>query len=82
MRRAGLVAVAVLSVGEQTVFRGLGVVAEHLATLAAPPRDGELVGVLAVFPEHLRKESSPGVYKPVAHLCREEQIMMHQNANS
>lgn len=76
MRRAGLITVAVLSVSEETVFGGLGVVAEHLAALAAPSRDGELVGVLAVFPEHLRKESSPGVYKPVAHLCKKEQIII------
>lgn len=50
------------------VFRGLGAVREAVTSLAPFPGDGELVGVFAVFSQHLWEESSPGIDKPVTHL--------------
>lgn len=50
------------------VFGGLGAVGEAVTGLAAFPGDGELVGVFAVFPQHLWEKSPPCVDEPVAHL--------------
>lgn len=61
--------VAVLAAGRRAaVFGWLGAVGEAVASLAAFPGDGELVGVFAVFSQHLRQEPPPRVDEPVAHL--------------
>lgn len=54
------------------VFGRLGAVGEAVARFAAFPGDGELVGVFAVFPQHLRQEPPPCVDEPVAHLQRRQ----------
>lgn len=56
--------------GGAAVFGGLGAVGEAVAGLAALPGDGELVGVFAVFPQHLWEKSPPCVDEPVAYLER------------
>lgn len=50
------------------VFRGLGAVGEAVTSFATFPGYGELVGVFAIFPQHLWEKSPPRVNEPVAHL--------------
>lgn len=54
------------------VFGRLGAVGEAVAGFAAFPGDGELVGVFAVFSQHLWQEPPPRVDEPVAHLQRRQ----------
>lgn len=50
------------------VFRGLGAVREAVTSFATFPGYGELVGIFAIFPQHLREKSPACVNEPVAHL--------------
>ena len=47
---------------------GLGAVGEAVASFAAFPGNGELVGIFPVFPQHLWKKPPARVNEPVAHL--------------
>lgn len=61
--------VALLSTCRGTaVLGGLGAVGEAVASFAAFPGYGELVGIFSVFPQHLWKEPPARVNEPVAHL--------------
>lgn len=52
------------------VFRGLGAVREAVTSFATFPGYGELVGVFAIFPQHLWEKSPPCINEPVAHLVK------------
>lgn len=54
--------------GSAGVFGRLRAVGEAIPSLDAFSGDGELVGVLAIFPEHLWEKPPPSVDEPVAHL--------------
>lgn len=61
------------------VFGRLGAVGEAVAGFAAFPGDGELVGIFAVFPQHLWEKSPPCINEPVTHL---EKIKKRKNKHT
>lgn len=63
------------------VFRGLGAVREAVASLATFPGYGELVGIFAIFPQHLWKKPPPRVNEPVAHLQTNKKIRAVRKAH-